>query len=299
MRWPASVADHFHLICKKVSLSPRERHLFLFFDEGFAQRICHKALPDGIASLYLMSNIDGDELEPLITQRLIIKILLSLALLALVATAITWFGHWYGERLTLAGHTESTQPLKITIGTDTLILPENVIRFREQRVEGQAESINLYLSWPQMQGYTAQDAARFNEPDKTSDLIFVEISEATMSRDMSGRYEPIYQRLITEAATDYGHGLTLHRMKQESGYAGEVLLTGARQGLPDYVIRCVLPSQPDESSSADCQRDIHMGSGLNVLYRMSSTHLPDWDHIDAAITTFVANALLEQPPSDR
>lgn len=246
-----------------------------------------------------MSEAETDEFEPFVTNRLLVKIILVFATLALLAASITALGHWYGKKLSSAGHTESTQPIRITIGTDTLTLPANVIRFREQRVDGKADRINLYLSWPQMQGYTAQDEARFNEPDKTSDLIFIEISEATMSRDMSGRYEPIYQRLITEQATDFGHGLTLHRMKQESGYAGEVLLTGPRKDVPDFVIRCVLPPTPAEATSADCQRDIHMGNGLNVLYRLSSAHLADWDHIDAAISTFVANALAAQSGSDR
>lgn len=48
-------------------------------------------------------------------------------------------------------------------------------------------------------------------------LIFLQISQSTMSRDMSGRVEPIYRHLFEGEAQPGPAGLTLHNMKQNSG----------------------------------------------------------------------------------
>jgi hypothetical protein len=55
-----------------------------------------------------------------------------------------------------------------------------------------------------------------------------------------------------------------------------------------------LPSAPDKAAGGDCQRDIKVGRDLSVLYRFSSSHLDDWEHIDAAIRTFVDARLVNR-----
>lgn len=240
------------------------------------------------------TNNADEDFEPLLSTGLAAKMLAGLAVLALLAVVITTAGHWLGQRMASGGHTESQEEFEIAIGTDIVSVPANMIRLAEQRVSGATAGVNLYLTWPEMQGYAANLKPRFDAAEKSTDLIFLEMSEATMSRDMSGRFEPIYQRLLSGDATDFGHGLVLHHMKADSGYGDEVLLTAARPGKPDYVVRCILPKSAEAASSADCQRDIHAGNGLSVLYRFSSTRLAEWDHIDAAISAFVGQRLNDQ-----
>lgn len=227
------------------------------------------------------------EHEPLLSTALITKVTGAVTALALLAGAISYAGHWYGQSLALAGHSQSMDPIRVSIGSDTLTIPANMIRFREQRQDGAAERLNLYLAWPEMQGYSQATSPRFDEIERSNTLIFVELTEATMSRDMSGRLEPIYTRLFDGEAENFGHGLTLHRLRADSGYGAEAVLTASRQGKPDYVVRCTLPLDGPTTGSGDCQRDIHLGEGLSVLYRFSSHLLPAWNHIDAAIATFI------------
>lgn len=230
--------------------------------------------------------------SPILSTSLLYKSLAAMTALALLTGAISYIGRSYGERLSLAGHTDSTETFQITIGADTLAVPANMIRFREQRKSGASERLNLYLTWPQMQGYTQESRARFDNLDLTNSLIFIELSEATMSRDMSGRLEPIYSRLFDGDSEVASAGLARHRLRADSGYAGETVFTAARPGRSDYVVRCMLPETIDQQqSSGDCQRDIHLGAGLTVLYRFSSTLLPEWQPMDAAIETFVQNRL--------
>jgi hypothetical protein len=116
-----------------------------------------------------------------------------------------------------------------------------------------------------------------------------------MSRDMSGRLEPIYSHLMDGEAFAGPHGLTAHRLRADAGYRGEVLLTAPRVGEPDYVVRCILPSSPDRVTSGDCQRDIKVGKDLSVLYRFSSNQLGDWQTMDAAVQSFVKTRLVDTP----
>jgi hypothetical protein len=189
--------------------------------------------------------------------------------------------------MALGGHTESTRTLAISIGEDTLQIPANTIRFEEQRHAGQAERLDLYLTWPGLEGYSHERRDSFDSIDRPDLLLFLQISQSTMSKDMSGRLQPIYDQLFDGEPAPFDHGLTLHHLRGSSGYGQEVLLTAARTGQPDYAVRCLLPSAGDKPTGGDCQRDIHIGRDLTVLYRFSSSLLKDWDHIDAAVQRFV------------
>ena len=230
--------------------------------------------------------------SPLISTRLLAWIIATITVLAALTACIFLAGSRYGALLALGGHTESTQLLDVTIGQDTALLPANAIRFERQRTRGQSERVDLYLTWPEMSGYTATNQMRFNSLGAQQHLLFLQLSQSTMSRDMSGRLEPIYTHLFDGAAKTGPHGLTLHPLRQDAGYAGEVLLTATRADGPDYVVRCILPDNPAHASGSDCQRDIHVGRDLTLLYRFSSTMLADWERIDASVQSYIEARLV-------
>jgi hypothetical protein len=236
---------------------------------------------------------------PLFSNGLIARLVALVAVLAALTLAISIGGRWIGRHITLAGNTDSTKTVAVTIGRDILRLPQNVMRFPNQRRNGAAERADLYLTWPEMQGYSKEHRERFDDLSQSTNLIFVQITQSTMSQDMSGRIRPIYSHLMEGAAVPFGYGLTLHDLKAEAGYDGEVLLTGARANQTEYAVRCILPSSPADATSGDCQRDIKVGKDLSVLYRFSSRHLQDWDHIDAAIRTFVNARLVTRTATPR
>ncbi|MBY4606877.1 hypothetical protein K6M90_04235 [Rhizobium sp. 9T] len=232
--------------------------------------------------------------QPLFSMGFLLRTMAVIAVLAVLTVAISIAGRWFGRHISLAGNTDSTSEITLTIGRDTVKLPENAIRFPSQRHEGAAERVDLYLAWPDMRGYGKDNHLRFDDVAQSSGLIFLQIAQSTMSRDMSGRLEPIYSHLIEGPAEAFRDGLTLHRLRADAGYGDEVLLTAPVKGESDYVVRCILPSTPDKSASGDCQRDIKVGKDLSVLYRFSSNHLDDWEHIDAAIRTFVEARLMNR-----
>lgn len=219
------------------------------------------------------------------------ELFLGAALLLCAGLAVALAARWSGGALMLAGQSERRDLLDILIGDDHLRLPANMIRFEEQRRAGVAERVDLYLAWPELEGYSAALRSRFDAPGDQGRLIFVQLSQSTMSRDMSGRVEPIYRHLMEGPEHPGPAGLTAQALKKSSGFGGDVLLTGTDADGALYAIRCALPVAPDPTTNADCQRDVHVGRDLTMLYRFSSQLLPQWQAIDAALRRFVSASL--------
>lgn len=238
----------------------------------------------------LASGQTADHL-PLLSNRFVYTAAALVALLAALSAGINIGGRRLGTELALAGHSASTQDFLVTIGQDRLRLAANTLRFEAQRRDGAAERADLYLLWPEMSGYRRDLRARFDDISQSDGLIFVQLTQSTMSRDMSGRVEPIYSHLFGGPAENGPYGLTLHRLKSDAGYGKEVLLTAPSPDGRDFAVRCILPTAGTPASSGDCQRDIHVGRDLSVLYRFSSTLLSDWSAIDTAVRGYVTSRL--------
>ena len=228
------------------------------------------------------------EKMPLLSDRFLKRVSIWVSVLALTTLAINIAGQRYSQTITKGSHTAQTTPVDVFVGPDHLQLPINAIRFPEQRVTGEAESVNLYLTWPALEGYSDDNQALFNNIAGNNALIFVQISQATMTLDMSGRLGPIYSRLFDGSAEPGPQGLAMHRFKESSGYGNEVMLTGNGDDGARFAIRCLLPDVDRQQNGADCQRDISAGTDLSVLYRYSSSMLKDWRSIDAALKAYIA-----------
>ncbi|MBZ7921304.1 hypothetical protein LAC81_05825 [Ensifer adhaerens] len=238
------------------------------------------------------NDIREPELRPLLSPGFVYRVTAIVVVLAALTAAISFAGRWFGENLALAGHTASNELFDIFIGQDHLRLPANMIRFEAQRATSIVERVDLYLTWPKLEGYSDQDRALFNNVDAPESLIFLQISQSTMSRDMSGRLEPIYSQVFDGTPTAGPASLSEHAVKATSSYAGEVFYTADTTTKSPYVVRCLKSDPQAISTSADCQRDIHAGKDLVVLYRFSNKLLPKWREIDQAIATFVKNRLV-------
>lgn len=237
---------------------------------------------------------DGED-SPLISTRFLMIATCTIIALAAASFAISWFGRAYGERLSLAGHSESKEILDIIVGRDRLALAANTIRFEGQRQNGGAERVDLYLLWPEMTGYSTETRRRFDDLTLRDSLIFLQVSQSTMSRDMSGRLEPIYRHLLETQGQAGPAGLTRYDFKSGTGYDGESLFTGNLSDGTSYAIRCLLPERQEDAGGSDCQRDIHVGEDLTVLYRFPSTLLSDWEAIDLSVRDYIASRASPAP----
>src|SRR5690606_12785706 len=138
------------------------------------------------------------------------------AALALGSAAIALAGKWYGSTIAMAGYSDDPTLREIVIGNSMLSVPANAIRFEHARHGGMADRLDIYLRWPDMTGYTAAAAPDFNNAGGRRNILFLTFGKQAMSRDMSGRFEPIYRSLIEARASATEGDVAIHDFKPDS-----------------------------------------------------------------------------------
>lgn len=238
-----------------------------------------------------MEAADSSDIQP-VGNRFVIRVFVVFATLAFISLLLSLTGKYLGHTIQMAGHSGDTTVHQVHIGNNTLAVPANMIRFDRQRGDGVLPKIDLYLRWPDLSGYSDQTRDDFNHVGGTKKILFLSFQERSMSRDMSGRLKPIYQSLVAEPGMAGPAGLTVYRFKPISGYADEVLMVGQREeGLP-FVARC-LNEHAEKQVMADCERDIHIGDELSLMYRFPIELLGDWRGLDAAVQSMAKQFLRE------
>lgn len=231
-------------------------------------------------------------------SRLAMNTLYGLALLALVSVVISIAGKWFGHRIALGGHTQNRATHEIVIGNNVITVPANMIRFERARRDGVAARLDLYLRYPQMDGYSESARDDFNRTGTGKNIIFLAFEEQMMSRDMSGRFAPIYRALITQPGRPGPGGTTVFDFAESSGYLNETLVVAEQAAGAPFVARC-LEESVAEQALAPCERDILVGERLSLTYRFPRQMLADWRALDAAIAK-VAGGILKtglRPPA--
>jgi len=208
------------------------------------------------------------------------------AALALLSVAISVGGKWLGRSIAMAGYTDDATVRRIVMGNNLISVPANFIRFDQARRDGIASRLDLYLRYPEMDGYSMAARDDFNHAT-TRKIIFLSFEPRMMSRDMSGRFAPIYSALIEKPGTPGPGGTTVYAFTEKSGYLNEVLAVAERPGKDPFVARC-LSGPSAEESLAPCERDIQVGDDLSLTYRFPRELLANWPALDAAIAAKVA-----------
>ncbi|OQM76590.1 hypothetical protein [Manganibacter manganicus] len=218
-----------------------------------------------------------------VDSRLMVKVFICFAVLALLSVAIALGGKWVGHRVAMAGNTTDTTQREIVIGNNVIAVPSNTIRFAQARRDGIAQRLDLYLRYPQMDGYSEIASDAFNHANGArKTILFLSFAEQAMSHDMSGRFAPIYSKLIEKPGTPGPAGITFYDFAEKTGYLNERLAVAERPGEEPFVARCLAELEA-EDSLAPCERDVLVGDGLSLTYRFPLELLGDWKALDAAL----------------
>jgi hypothetical protein len=215
-------------------------------------------------------------------SRFLSKVFYVFAALAVVSVGLNIAGKWLGASIATVGHTVDQTVYEVVIGNNVMAVPANYIRFPGARTNGEARRLDLYLRWPDMRGYSDGDRDDFNHRDGSRRILFLTIDSRLMSRDMSGRLEPIYRRLIELPGAPAAAGLRKYNFSAASGYLNETLLVGEQPGIEPFVARC-LGGVAGKDSLAACERDVHMGDELSLTYRFPEELLSEWRTLDKAV----------------
>lgn len=223
--------------------------------------------------------------EPtVVDSKLMRRVFHTFAALALLSIAISLGGKWFGRSIAMAGYTDDPTIHQVVIGNNVIAVPANAIRFDQARRDGIASRLDLYLRYPQMTGYSEAARDDFNHTGTSKTIIFLTFEQRMMSRDMSGRFAPIYSALVTQPGIPGPGGTTVYGFNEKSGYLNEELVVGKRNGKEPFVARC-LSGPSAEESLAPCERDIHVGEDLSLTYRFPKELLGDWQALDMSIAT--------------
>ncbi len=220
----------------------------------------------------------GQKFEPVGTV-FVLRVFYCFCAVAFLSFAISLAGRYYGRSIALGGHSDSIANHEIVIGNNVIAAPENMIRLPNQRHGGVHARLDLYAKWPEMTGYDDNSRAIFNDTTGKAPLLFLSFEEQAMSRDMSGRFEPIYSQLIERPGKDGPAGLSVYHFKPHVGYGDERLVTGQRANGSLFVARC--PGTDDTITS--CERDIIIGDNLILTYRFPASLIGQWRAIDASV----------------
>ncbi len=217
-----------------------------------------------------------------IDSSLMLKVFYAFAALALLSLAISVGGKFAGSSIAMAGHTDDPTLHEIVIGNNVIAVSANAIRFERARRDGISSRLDVYLHWPDLEGYSREHRDDFNPKEGTRRIIFLSFEERMLSRDMSGRFQPIYASMIVKPGKPGPAGTTLFSFGEKSGYLNEVLAVAERPGEEPFVARCLNGASAEESL-APCERDIELGDNLSLSYRFPRELLGDWRAIDTAI----------------
>src|SRR5690606_28589325 len=110
----------------------------------------------------MMSNAATAEDFAPVGPRFMTRVFFAFAALAVLSLAISVGGKWLGRYIATVWHTEDMTRHSISIGDRSITIPANMTRYGEQRRDGEAVRVELYVQWPEMTGYTPADSDAFN-----------------------------------------------------------------------------------------------------------------------------------------
>jgi hypothetical protein len=213
----------------------------------------------------------------------------ALLVLGMLSLIISLGGRYFGGQIRLGGNTVSTHINEVVIADSVFAIPDNHIRHKEQRVSGVAARIDLFALWPNMTGYAFADRALFEASDHEAErLIFISIEPQQMSRDMSGRLDPIYRQLVEPlASASPFDGLKAHRFRTDHAiFSNEVLYVAEQDAGPPFVTRCI-EGGLSETIAAECERDLLLPGGVSAKYRFPQQLLADHAALEMAVLQFL------------
>lgn len=249
--------------------------------------VIHRHKPGHIEQL-AKSRMEEKKKQEKISASLLRKFFITAVTLLIAALAMFVSAHFFGNSLSRAGHSSSTDQLEIVVGNEYLKVPANKIRFYNQRNSGAHQKLDLYIHWPSLSGYQDDLSNDFNNATENKNLVFISIEPRNMSYDMSGRVAPIYAQFFEGDGQPTNSGLVKQALSTKGGFVDEDLYYAASSPYP-FATRCV---RAVAATTPFCIRDIHVGKNLMLTYRFHQKHLGDWIELEQSIRAITKSMIV-------
>lgn len=175
------------------------------------------------------------------------------------------------------------------LGSARLLVPANLIRLPERRIDGSVNAIDLAMRWPGFEPLEARAAVPDAKPDAA---IFIRIELADTTIDPAQRPRELYARFLASEVAS-GPGTLIRRaFKPGSPYAGEYLEIAPPEG-ETFAARC-LAAATVESDAARCLW-LFRDRDLDIQVRFSPEILPNWERLNDHVRQFVQRMRVDTP----
>jgi len=191
----------------------------------------------------------------------------------------------YRDRPLLSELTSDRYPVHLTVGTESLTVPANMIRFGRTRTGGKVDQAELILHWPELDGYSESLAPAFGDGAPAVPIVYAAIAARDSPLDSTARLDGVYARFFAGKPVAGPAGLAGRRLSADSGYEGEIVYFVPSAAQP-FVARCLDSTTPEVP--ATCLRDINFGQNLSLRFRFDRQLLADWPLLEAGMRRLAA-----------
>jgi len=228
--------------------------------------------------------------QPLPTERrsLFLPYLLGAVLIAL-GVGVVW---WVAAGASFLGFfaapdrpTVSNQLVTLDLAGQRFYVPENHLRFGEQRRGGEVERIDIYALWPSMHGFNDAEADEFRDKGEESRVIYITLTAPQRLWRPAERFYQIYPYYFAGPEQPGPFGLLRRQMDEVSGLGDHDVLYF--QG-PErfYLFHCL--RDKSELMPSDCFADKIIEPRVLARYRFRRAMLKDWRDVDQGVESLLA-----------
>lgn len=179
--------------------------------------------------------------------------------------------------------------VSVSIGNAKLLVPANLIRSADKRVDGRTGRLDLALTWPELQPLPSNLTSPAAIPSSAS-IVFIAIEPADAAVDPALRPKELYARFLA-SEVETGPGTLIRRsFKPSSPYGGEVLEIAPPDG-EVFAARC-LTGESVETPAARCIWQLRYGE-IDVQVRFATPVLENWERLSDHVRQLVQRIYLE------
>lgn len=250
---------------------------------------------DSVWSNTINTNSTKDDIKPGF-PKFVSRVFIGVGILAMLSLGIYVVGKIYGKQLVSAGNTTDTTKVEVVISNDVFLVPKNMIRHEDERVDGITNRLGVYVFWPTFSGYSDDLVEEFaaNDAD-TIKLVLLTFAPRRSLLDMSDRYEPVYlSALVPNSKKQLSNGLWIADLSPEYGYINERLIYAEpdETGRPRFIARCQASDIDQSRLLLPCETDLFVGTSTEMKARFGLTQLSRWEDFARELKAFPSKLLV-------
>ncbi|SON55596.1 hypothetical protein HDIA_2055 [Hartmannibacter diazotrophicus] len=211
--------------------------------------------------------------------------LASISLMIAGAMLVINFGlRWSSDLFETEDKSSDPTPLAVSVNGMRLTVPANMIRYGNERREGEVLRLDLQIHWPSLEGYTSATAKDFADTSATPPFFYLTIQKQQSATDSAGRLSSVYQHFFTDDRLKAPEGLVGRKLSEDSGLPGEEVYFEPGSTRP-FTVHCM--REDGTGYPTTCISEVNASGGLSVQLRFRRGLLPEWRELSRAMNALM------------